>query len=91
VIDFFLCGHPNTPENTVMNGNKHKGRCAICKQAKSKAAYHSVPKETRQLQSRMRRLPALLIKGRKHVAMLESEARRYGMVELFERGDNDLS
>jgi len=83
VIDTYLCGHPNTPENTVMNGRNHNGRCAICKQALNKARYHSVPKEIRQLESRMRRLPALLTKARKHVAMLESEARRYGMDELF--------
>lgn len=83
MIDTYPCGHPNTPENTVMNGRNHNGRCAICKQAKSKANYYSVPKEIRQLESRMRRLPRLLKKARKHVAMLETEARRYGMHELF--------
>lgn len=66
-----------------MNGRNHNGRCAICKKALNKARYHSVPKDIRQLESRIRRLPALLTKARKQVAMLESEARRYGMDELF--------
>lgn len=83
MIDTYLCGHDMTPENTMMNGRNRGGCCAICKQARNKANYHSVPKDIRQLESRMRRLPALLTKARKHVAMLETEARRYGMDELF--------
>ena len=83
MIDTYLCGHDKTPENTVMNGRNHNGCCAICKKSRNKAYYHSVAREIRQLESRMRRLPALLHKARKHVAMLESEARRYGMNELF--------
>jgi len=86
-MDTFECGHPKSPENTTKNGASRYGKCKTCHNAAARRDYHSVPKETRQTVLRMKKLPWLVVQARKNLKLLEDEARRYGMVELFERGD----
>lgn len=85
--DTFICGHPRTPENITFNGRRVFGRCKKCHNDQTKAAYHAAPKEVRSMQGRMRRLPDQIQTARKKLAMLENEARRYGMTDLLQGGD----
>ena len=65
-------------------GASRYGKCKTCHNAAARRDYHSVPKETRQMVLRMQKLPWLVVQARKNLKLLEDEARRYGMNELFE-------
>lgn len=86
MIATFNCGHPRTAENTRIAGGR--SLCRTC-QSKYQREYKRKLRDSqtpadRFLQHRLEYLPRQLESARHKVAMLENEARRYGMVELLE-------
>ena len=72
----YPCDHPNTVENTTLNGSAGTGRCRTC---------HNERNAQRYLEYRIRNLPSQLERTRQKLARLEDEARRYGFNDLLER------
>ena len=83
------CGHPKTAENTQSVGKDNGTRCKTCRQEisrRSAARCRSEAASDRYTYHRLSYLPRQLEAARRKVAMLENEARRYGMTNLLQGG-----
>lgn len=80
----FNCGHDRTPDNTRIAGDR--ALCLTCQRRYQREWKQKNPegREDRFTRHRREYLPRQLETARHKVAMLENEARRYGMTELLE-------
>jgi len=83
---FPRCGHPATEDNTRFCGGRPV--CRTCRNAYQRAYTRKDREEDgrqRYTRHRLSYLPRQLEAARHKVAMLENEARRYGMTDLLEQ------
>ena len=87
----FRCGHPKSPENTRHykdDFDRPRTRCRECTKRRSRECKQrerdATPPAVRHDMWRKYRLPHQIDAARKRVAMLENEARRYGLNHLVQ-------